>query len=40
MVFLRRNMKTMDHISIFPPDLNVENNDFVDEYELEELFDE
>ncbi|GES83895.1 zinc finger BED domain-containing protein 1-like [Rhizophagus clarus] len=41
MVFLKRNMKTMDHINIFPPDLDVENNDYVeDEHELEELLDE
>ncbi|GET00689.1 hypothetical protein RCL_jg29025.t1 [Rhizophagus clarus] len=30
MVFLKRNMKTMDHINIFPPDLDVENNDYVE----------
>ncbi|GES93414.1 zinc finger BED domain-containing protein 1-like [Rhizophagus clarus] len=41
MVFLKRNMKTMDHINIFPPDLDVENNDYVeDEHGLEELLDE
>ncbi|GBB90633.1 hypothetical protein RclHR1_17650003 [Rhizophagus clarus] len=41
MVFLKHNMKTMDHINIFPPDLDVENNDYVeDEHELEELLDE
>ncbi|GES88440.1 zinc finger BED domain-containing protein 1-like [Rhizophagus clarus] len=41
MVFLKRNMKTIDHINIFPPNLNVENNDYVeDEHELEELLDE
>ncbi|GES83202.1 zinc finger BED domain-containing protein 1-like [Rhizophagus clarus] len=40
-VFLKCNMKTMDHINIFPPDLDVENNDYVeDEHELEELLDE
>ena len=41
MVFLKRNMNTMDHINVFPQDLDVENNDFVeDEDELEELIDE
>jgi hypothetical protein len=38
MVFLKRNMQTMDHINVFPPDLDVENNDFVeDEDVLEEV---
>jgi len=41
MVFLKRNMNTMDHINVFPQDLDIENNDFVeDEDELEELIDE
>ena len=41
MLFLKRNMQTMDHINIFPPDLDVENSDFVeDEYELDELINE
>jgi hAT family C-terminal dimerisation region len=41
MVFLKRNMSTMDHINVFPQDLDVENNDFVqDEDEFEELIDE
>lgn len=40
MVFLKRNMNTMDHINVFPQDLDVENNDFVeDDDELEELID-
>ena len=40
MVFLKRNMNTMDHINVFPQDLDIENNDFVeDEDELEELID-
>src|SRR3990170_5528087 len=30
MVFLKRNMQTMDHINVFPLDLDVENNDFVE----------
>ena len=38
MVFLKRNMQTMDHINVFPPDLDVENNDFVeDEDVIEEI---
>ena len=39
MLFLKRNMQTMDHINIFPFDLNKEISDFVEnfsEYELEE----
>ena len=38
MVFLKRNMQTMDHVNVFPPDLDIENNDFVeDEDALEEI---
>ena len=37
MVFLKRNMQTMDHINVFPSDLNVEKNDFIDDDELEKL---
>ena len=41
MVFLKRNMQTMDYINVFPSDLNVEKDDFIeDEYELEESTDE
>jgi hypothetical protein len=41
MVFLKRNMQTMDHINVFPPDLDVENNDFIeDEYECDEMISE
>ena len=37
MVFLKRNMQTMDNINVFPSDLDVEGNDFVEnDYELEE----
>jgi len=39
MLFLKRNMQTMDYINIFPLDLNEETSDFVEnfsEYELEE----
>ena len=36
MVFLKRNIQTMDHFNVFPSDLDVENNDFVvSDYELE-----
>ena len=35
MIFLKRNMQTMDHINVFPPDLDVENNDLVED-DLEE----
>jgi hypothetical protein len=36
MVFLKRNMQTMDHINVFPPDLlDVKNNDFADNEEDE-----
>ncbi|CAB5356836.1 unnamed protein product [Rhizophagus irregularis] len=34
MVFLKRNMQTMDHINVFPPDLEVENNDFVEDEDV------
>ncbi|CAB4404793.1 unnamed protein product [Rhizophagus irregularis] len=34
MVFLKRNMQTMDYINVFPPDLDVENNDFVENEDL------
>lgn len=39
MVFLKRNMQTMDNINVFPPELDVEDNDgFVEnDYEFEEL---
>ena len=37
MVFLKRNMQTMNHINVFPSDLNVEKNDFIDDDELEKL---
>ena len=41
MVFLKRNMQTMDYINVFPSDLNVKEDDFIEnEYELEELTDE
>ncbi|CAB5344460.1 unnamed protein product [Rhizophagus irregularis] len=33
-VFLKRNMQTMDHINVFPPDLEVENNDFVEDEDV------
>ena len=37
MLFLKRNMQTMDNINVFPSDLDVEGNDFVEnDYELEE----
>lgn len=40
MIFLKRNMQTMDHINVFPLDLDVEKNDFIEEflseYELKE----
>jgi hypothetical protein len=40
MVFLKHNMQTMNHIDVFPPDLDVEKSDFIEEflpeYELEE----
>uniref|UniRef100_U9SKF5 Uncharacterized protein n=1 Tax=Rhizophagus irregularis (strain DAOM 181602 / DAOM 197198 / MUCL 43194) TaxID=747089 RepID=U9SKF5_RHIID len=32
MVFLKRNMQTMDYINVFPSDLDAENNDFVEIY--------
>jgi len=36
MIFLKRNMQTMDNANVFPLDLDVESNDFVgDENELE-----
>ena len=38
-LFLKRNMQTMDHINVFPLDLNVEISDFTEdffEYDLEE----
>ncbi|EXX65067.1 hypothetical protein RirG_136830 [Rhizophagus irregularis DAOM 197198w] len=34
MVFLKRNMQTIDHINVFPPDLEVENNDFVEDEDV------
>ncbi|CAB4484443.1 unnamed protein product [Rhizophagus irregularis] len=34
MVFLKCNMQTMDHINVFPPDLEVENNDFVEDEDV------
>ncbi|CAB4413859.1 unnamed protein product [Rhizophagus irregularis] len=41
MVFLKRNMQTMDYINVFPPDLDVENNDFVEDvYECDEVISE
>jgi hypothetical protein len=30
MIFLKRNMLTMDHINVFPSDLNAEKNDFIE----------
>ena len=40
MVFLKCNMQTMDCINVFPPDLDIEENEFVEdilsEYEWEE----
>ena len=40
MVFLKRNMQTMDHFNVFPPDLTVKINDITEkdlpECELEE----
>src|SRR6266508_1817300 len=39
MLFLKRNMQTMNHINVFPLDLNVEISDFTEdffEYDLEE----
>ena len=37
MVFLKRNMQTMDHINVFPPDLTVKVSDLTeDESELKE----
>ena len=30
MLFLKCNMQTMDHINVFPPDLDVKNNDLAD----------
>src|SRR5581483_3620172 len=36
MVFLKRNMQTMDHFNVFPSDLDVENNEFMESnYEFE-----
>jgi hAT family C-terminal dimerisation region len=39
-VFLKRNMQTMEYINVFPPDMNVVNDDFIEEflseYELED----
>ena len=39
MVFLKRNMQTMDYINVFPLDLDVKTSDFTEdflsEYELE-----
>ncbi|CAG8762671.1 8348_t:CDS:1, partial [Rhizophagus irregularis] len=41
MVFLKRNMQTMDYINVFPPDLDAENNDFVKNvYECDEVISE
>lgn len=37
MVFLKRNMQTMDHINVFPSDLDIENDDFVED---EDVFEE
>jgi hAT family C-terminal dimerisation region len=37
MIFLKRNMQTMDHINVFPPDLTVKESDLIeDECELKE----
>jgi len=40
MVFLKCNMQTIDYINVFPSDLNIEENEFVEdilsEYEWEE----
>ena len=37
MVFLKRNMQTMDHINVFPPDLTVKVSDLTEvESELKE----
>ena len=33
MVFLKRNMQTMDYINVFPSDLNVEKDDFIEDEE-------
>jgi hypothetical protein len=30
MVFLKRNMKTMDHFNVFPSDLDVESGEFME----------
>ncbi|CAB4426362.1 unnamed protein product [Rhizophagus irregularis] len=32
MIFLKRNMQTMEYINVFPPDLNVEKEDFIEEF--------
>ncbi|CAG8643660.1 19307_t:CDS:1, partial [Rhizophagus irregularis] len=34
MVFLKCNMQTMDHINVFLPDLEAENNDFVEDEDV------
>lgn len=35
MIFLKRNMQTMDHINVFPSDLNIEHNNFMENEEDE-----
>lgn len=35
MIFLKRNMQTMDHINVFPSDLNIENNNLIENEEDE-----
>jgi hypothetical protein len=38
MIFLKRNMQTMDHINVFPPDLDVEKSDFTEDIMFEHEF--
>ena len=35
MVFLKRNMQTMNHINVFPSDLDIEKSDFIEDFLLE-----
>ena len=44
MVFLKRNMQTMNHINVFPSDLDEEKSNFIEdflpEFEQEEWMNE